>query len=130
MGRKLRVGAAIACLLVLGSVTVAFATSSRENRSSGSDDRKVVVLDLLGRQVDSTEIDHAPIDLVPEDFTQGDQLVLAFDLFRDGTKVGEENTICTITRIEANGAAPSIPPGSIFPRRPGDLRRDDQLRAQ
>jgi hypothetical protein len=70
------------------------ATSSRDNRSSGSDDRKVVVLDLLGRTVDDptnpTQIDHAPTDVVPEDFSQGDQLVAAFDLFRDGTKVGEE----------------------------------------
>jgi hypothetical protein len=120
MGRKLRVGAAMACLLVLGSVTVASATSSRDHRSSGSNDPKVVVLDLLARQVQAAEIDEAPTDVAPDDFTQGDQLVQAVDLFRDGTKVGEENTICTVTRIEANGASTvhctgvsSLPGGQI-----------------
>ena len=110
MGRKLRVGAAMACLLVLGSVTVASATSSRENRSSGKDDRKVVVLDLMAHADPNdpnrtTEIDHAPLDVDPDDFSQGDQLVLAVDEFQAGTKVGEESTICTVTRIEENGAS-------------------------
>jgi hypothetical protein len=113
----------MACLLVLGSVTVASATSSRDNRSSGKDDRKVVVFDLLGRQVNSTEIDHAPTDLVPDDFSQGDQLVLAVDLFQAGTKVGEESSICMVTRVEAHGASTvhctgvhSLPGGQVTTR--------------
>jgi hypothetical protein len=100
MGRKLRVGAAMACLLVLGSVTVASATSSGDNRSSGKDDRKVVVLELLGREVDRTDIERKPTGL-----SQGDQTVQAFDLFQAGTKVGEESSICTVTRVEANDAS-------------------------
>ncbi len=101
MGRKLRIGGAMACLLVLGSVTVASATSSRDNRSSGKDDRKVVVLDLRARVVgDPTTIDRKPPGL-----SQGDQQVLAVDLLQAGTKVGEESSICMITRVEANGAS-------------------------
>jgi hypothetical protein len=115
MGRKLRVGAAMACLLLLGSVTVASATSSRDNRSSGSDDRKVVVLDLMARAVASTDIDRKPTGL-----SQGDQQVLAVDYFQAGTRVGEESTICMVTRVEANGASTvhctgveSLPGGQI-----------------
>jgi hypothetical protein len=115
MGRKLRVGAAMACLLLLGSVTVASATSSRDNRSSGSDDRKVVVLDLVARAVASTDIDRKPTGL-----SQGDQQVLAVDYFQAGTKVGEESAICMVTRVEANGASTvhctgveSLPGGQI-----------------
>ena len=114
MGRKLRVGAAMACLLLLGTVTVASATSSRENRSP-ADDRKVVVLDLMARAVDSTDIDEGPTG-----FSQGDQFVQAVDLFRAGTKVGEEEAICTVTRIEADGSwtarctgVSSLPGGQI-----------------
>jgi hypothetical protein len=55
MGRKLRMGAAMACLLVLASVTVAYATSSRDNGSSDADDRNVVELDFDARVVGFTE---------------------------------------------------------------------------
>jgi hypothetical protein len=48
-------GAAMACLLVLGSVTVAYATSSRDNGSSDADDRNVVELDFDARVVGFTE---------------------------------------------------------------------------
>ena len=120
MGRKLRVGAAMACLLVLGSVTVASATSSRDNRSSGKDDRKVVVFDLLGRQVNSTEIDHAPTDLVPDDFSQGDQLVLAVDLFQAGTKVGRgEQHLHGHPRRSARSEHRPLHRGPLSPRRAG-----------
>jgi hypothetical protein len=50
MRRKLRMGTAMACLLLLGTVTVASATSSRGSRASDGDDRKVVVLDLAGHR--------------------------------------------------------------------------------
>ena len=103
MGRKLRVGAAMACLLVLGTVTVASATSSRENRSSGSDDRKVVVLDLVGEYAKSTFIDELPAN--PEDQPSvGDQWVSTINLLRDGKEFGKESSICTYTRVEADGA--------------------------
>jgi hypothetical protein len=100
MGRKLRVGAAMACLLVFGAVTVESATSSPDKRSSGKDYRKVVVLDILARAVASTNIDRKPTDL-----SHGDETVLAVDLYQAGTKVGEESSICVVTRVEANGAS-------------------------
>ena len=125
MGRKLRVGAAMACLLVLGSVTVASATSSRDNRSSGKDDRKVVVLDLVAHVVDRTEFDKKPTGL-----SQGDGAVVAVDLFQAGVKVGEESAICTTTRVEADGASTVHCTGGQSPRRAGHHGRDDQLRAK
>lgn len=116
MGRKLRVGAAMVCLLLLGSVTVASATSSRDNRSSGSDGRKVVVLDLMARAVGEPTI----IDRKPTGLSQGDQQVLAVDLLHAGTKLGEESSICMVSRVEANGASTvhctgveSLPGGQI-----------------
>jgi hypothetical protein len=99
MGRKLRMGAAMACLLVLGSVTVAYATSSRDNGPPDTDDRNVLVLDFDARVVGFTE-DNRP----PAGPSRGDRYVANIDLFRAGTKVGEEDAICTITRREANGA--------------------------
>jgi len=113
MRRKLRVGAAMACLLLLGTVTVASATSSRGSRGSDWDDGKVVVLDVTGRIVKRT----VP---PPTDVRQGGQLTLTSDLFHKGTKVGEEHNVCTITRIEADGAVTlycdgidSLPGGQI-----------------
>jgi hypothetical protein len=91
MGRNLRLGAAVASVLVLASVAVASATSSGDNRSTDADHRKVVVLDLAGQIVESTT--------PPEDnFRQGDQATFKSDLFLKGTKVGEESNVCTITR--------------------------------
>jgi hypothetical protein len=87
-------------VLVAGCVTVASATSSGNNRSPDPDRRKVVVLDLLAREVHRAEIDETPIG-----FSQGDHLVVAADLFHGGTKVGEGNDICTIARIEPNDAS-------------------------
>ncbi len=115
MRRKLRAGTALACLLLLGTVTVASATSSRHNRSSDSNDRKVVVLDLMARAVASTNIERKPTGL-----SQGDQFVQAVDLFDAGIKVGEESSICMVTRIEADGSSTfhctgvsSLPGGQI-----------------
>ena len=92
MGRKLRIGAAIALVLVAGCVTVASATSSGENRSSDSDGRKVVVLDLVAQVVDRQEIDEAPAGQ-----SLGDWTVLEVDLISGGNKVGEESSICVLT---------------------------------
>ena len=100
MGRKFRLGAVIASVLVVGSVAVASATSSPDSRSSDSDGRKVLVLDLLARVVgNSTYIDEGTAGE-----SVGDQYVAAVDLFSGGHKVGEESSICTVTRIQANGA--------------------------
>jgi hypothetical protein len=53
------------------------------------------VVDLLARQVDRTDID---VDEDPTVPSQGDQTVLAVDLFHADSKVGEESSICTTTR--------------------------------
>jgi hypothetical protein len=96
MRRNLRIVAVIAVVLVAASVTVASATSSHDNRLTGSDDRKVVVLDLVARAVEGTAIDHLPAGR-----SQGDQFVQVVDLFRAGTKFADESVICTTTRIES-----------------------------
>ncbi len=113
MGRNLRLGAAVASVLVLASVAVASATSSGDNRSTDADHRKVVVLDLAGHIVAST---FPP----PTDFGQGDQATFKSDLFHKGIKVGEESNVCTITRGEPGRAVTlycsgvdSLPAGQI-----------------
>jgi hypothetical protein len=97
MGRKLRVGAAMACLLLLGSVTVASATSSRDNRSSNSDDRKVLVNLLASPVSTKTFPDYAPNG--PED-ELGTRTVFAEDLrdAKTGEAVGQHNGTCTLVR--------------------------------
>jgi hypothetical protein len=95
MGRKLRLSAAAASLLLVASVTVASATSSPP---SDKDKRKVVVLDFDARVVDTNVDDQVPTGQP----SLGDQYTSAIDLYRDGTKVGEESAICTISRLEAN----------------------------
>ena len=94
MGRKLRICTAAALLLLVASVTVASATSSPP---SDKDKRKVVVLDFDARVVD-TNVDDQP----PTGPSLGDVYASPIDLYRDGTKVGEESSICMITRLEAN----------------------------
>ena len=96
MGSKLRVGTAIACLLVLGTVTVASATSSREN-ASDSDHRKVVVK-LLASPVSGDTIpnydSNGPVDQL------GTRTTFAEDLrdAKTGEAVGQHNGTCTLVR--------------------------------
>jgi hypothetical protein len=92
MGRNLRLGAAVASVLVLASVAVASATSSGD-RSTDADHRKVVVLDLAGH----IDVITAP---EPKDVSVGDQFIVRSTLFHKGTAVGEESNICAITRGE------------------------------
>jgi hypothetical protein len=47
MRRKLRISATVASVLVVAIVAVASAATTHDNRSSDSDDRKVIVLDLM-----------------------------------------------------------------------------------
>jgi hypothetical protein len=108
MGRNIRAGAVIACVLIAGSVAVASATSSNDNRSSGRDDRKVIVLDLMARVVDGADIDVPPLDPTPDivlaDLTgadEGDGFVLDIELSHKGRPVAEESSICFWTHIEA-----------------------------
>jgi hypothetical protein len=96
MGRKLRIGAAAASLLLIGSVAVASATSSPP---SDKDGRKLVVLDF-----DAQGLAFNVDDQLPTGPSLGDRYTSAIDLYRVGTKVkvGEESAICTISRVEAN----------------------------
>ena len=82
MGRKLRIGAAIALVLVAGCVTVASATSSGDNRSSDPDRRKVVVLDFVAQVAGRQEIDEAPTGE-----SLGDWTVLEVDLSAEATRL-------------------------------------------
>jgi hypothetical protein len=118
MGSKVRVGAAVASLLILTSVTAA-TTAAGDKGSSGSYDRKVVVLHLMGRLVG----EQTYIDKGLPDNSQGDQYVYAYDLFSRGTKVGQEGGSCTVTLVEATGATTvyclgnhSLPGGQVTTR--------------
>jgi hypothetical protein len=113
MRRKLRIGVAIALVLVSGCVTVASATSSGDNRSTDADHRKVVVLDLAGH----IDVITAP---EPEDVSVGDQFIVRSTLFHKGSPVGEESNVCAITRGEPGTAVTlycsgvdSLPAGQI-----------------
>jgi hypothetical protein len=111
-----RIGAAVAAVLVLASVAVASAAWSDDNRSSGSDDRKVIVLDLMARVVDGADMDVPPLDPAPDvvlaDLTgedEGDGFVLDIEDSSKGRPVGRESSICTWTHIEAaNDKAPAV----------------------
>jgi hypothetical protein len=116
MGRNLRIGAAVASVLVLASVAVASATSSGDNRSPDSNDRNVIVLDEMARIVDGADMDVPPLDPAPDvvlaDLTgedEGDGFVLDIEASSKGRPVGRESSICTWTHIEAaNDKAPAV----------------------
>jgi hypothetical protein len=59
-----------------------------------------VTLRLAAEEVASTFL-----DLGEPDFSQGDEFVFTNDLFRGGTKVGEDGGSCVVTRLTAAGAA-------------------------
>lgn len=101
MRKKLKLGVVVGLLLAVASVAVAAASSSSSNGQSGSDDDgRTTVLHLVGREVASTFL-----DLGDPDFNQGDQFVFTNDLFRSGTKIGEDGGWCVVTRLTAAGAA-------------------------
>jgi hypothetical protein len=116
MGIKwLRAGAAVAFLL-LASVAVASAGSSADKRSSQSGDRDSVVLRLQGKV--AGEIVY--VDLGKADYSPADQYVYSSDLSREGKKVGVDGAVCTVVRVEDNGASTlrcyginSLPGGQI-----------------
>lgn len=101
MRAKVLRAAAVVTFLLLASVAVASAGSSRDARSAHSDDRASVVLDLVGKAAsDTVYVDHDP----PE-YSMGDQYVFTNDLLRGGTKVGEDGGVCTVSRIAEDGAS-------------------------
>ena len=116
MGRNFRLGSAVAAVLLLASVAVASATSSGDHRSSDSDGRKVIVLDVMSRIVDGADMDVPPLDPAPDvvlaDLTgedEGDGFVLDIEESSKGKPVGRESSICTWTHIAAaNNQAPAV----------------------
>jgi hypothetical protein len=77
MRRTYGLAAAAALVLAVGSITVAFASSS----GRGSTDHRVQVIRLVAKGVQETNA-----DLGKKGFSQGDQELVALNLFRDGKK--------------------------------------------
>jgi hypothetical protein len=125
MRRNFRIGAAVASVLLVASVAVASGASSGDNRSTEQDGRKVVVLDLAVKLVetDTVFIDAGPTDpntseVTPDD--EGDGFVLHSELSHKGQLVGEESNICTFASVEPDGGftvlctgVDSLPGGQI-----------------
>jgi hypothetical protein len=97
MGRKLRMGTAMACLLLAGGVTVASATSSRDDRLSNPGDRKLLVK-LTASEVSSGTFPN--YDPQGPDDALGTRMVFAEDLrdAKTGEAVGQHNGTCTLVR--------------------------------
>jgi hypothetical protein len=95
MGTKLRAVAAIALLLLIAGVTIAFANSPEDD----ADREESVVFDLVAKEVAETFV-----DLGDKDFSQADQFVFTNDLFRGDTKVGKDGGVCTVSNLTAEGA--------------------------
>jgi hypothetical protein len=105
--RRKRISAAVASVLVVGSVAVASAATTHDSRTSDSDDRKMLVLDLVAHVADDNVIDVGPRDSDPNVFVEddeGDGFVLDIDLSHKGKPIGKESTICIYTAIEKDGA--------------------------
>ena len=79
MRRTYGLAVAAALVLAIGSITVAFASSS----SRGSADHRVQVIRLVAKGVQETNV-----DLGKKGFSQGDQELVVLNLFRDGKKIG------------------------------------------
>ena len=119
MGSRLKVGAVVSCLLVIGGVSLASAGSRAASPTQAliaaadyhdalgslhdsliDDGRSTETLHLVGREVDS-----AFLDLGDADFSVGDQFAFTNNLLRNGEKVGEDGGLCVVTRITAAGAS-------------------------
>ena len=110
MRRKYGLAVAAALVLVIGSITVAFASSS----GRGSADHRVQVIRLVAKGVQETNL-----DLGKKGFSQGDQELVALNLFRDGKKIGEAGNLCQFVRVTKASATDlcqvdmSLPAGQI-----------------
>lgn len=114
MRKRLAVAGAAALVLVAGSMSLATAESS--DTASG-DGRTVKIIRLVVQPVAVTQL-----DLGEEGASQGDQIIFADDLFRDGRKVGEDGIVCTLVRLQQPsaiydcGGTASLPGGQITAR--------------
>jgi hypothetical protein len=110
MRRRYGLVVAAALVLAIGSITVAFASSS----GRGSADDRVQVIRLVAKGVQETSV-----DLGKKGFSQGDQEVVALDLFRNGKKVGEAGNLCQFVRVTKASATDlcqvdmSLPTGQV-----------------
>jgi hypothetical protein len=111
MRRKFVLAAGAALLLAIGSVTVAFASSST---SRSADHRGVQVIQLIAKGGHETNI-----DLGSKGFSAGDQELVAANLVQDGKRVGEVGSVCQLVRVAKSSAACldtftlSLPKGQI-----------------
>jgi hypothetical protein len=109
MQRKYALALAAALVLAIGSITVAFASSG-----GGSADHRVQVIRLIAKGVQETNV-----DLGKKGFSQGDQELVALNLFRDGKKIGEAGNLCQFVRVTKASATDlcqvdmSLPAGQI-----------------
>ena len=92
MSKSLTASAATGLVLAAGGIAVG-ATSASSDQSGGE------ALRLVGKEVSSQFL-----DLGEADFSEGDQFVFTNDLFRGGTKVGEDGGSCIVTRLTQEGA--------------------------
>jgi hypothetical protein len=72
-------------LVSFGAMTLASASASNHDTT---------VLHLVHKRIQTTEL-----DLGAKGSSQGDQMVFADDVFRDGKKVGTSGGACTATRV-------------------------------
>jgi hypothetical protein len=94
MNRKLVLGT-IAALLLAGGLTAVAVTSAGARQASSED-----VIRLVTHNVSS-----GYLDLGDPDLSVGDQVPFSNDLYRDGSKVGEDGGWCVVTRL-TGGSAP------------------------
>ena len=115
MTPKRRAGMAVAVLLLLASVAVLSAALAAGKPSAQSKDRNSILLHLRAKEVKETYT-----DVGDPEYSQGDVIAFANDLFRGDKKVGEDGGVCTVTRVAADGASSvhcsgsnSLPGGQI-----------------
>ena len=110
MRNKLGLATIIALVLVVASITLASASGS----GGGSSDHGVQVIRLVVKGVQESSV-----DLGKKGFSQGDQELVALNLFRDGKKIGEAGNLCQFVRVTRASAADlcqvdmSLPAGQI-----------------
>jgi len=110
MRNKLGLATIIALVLVVASITLASASGS----GGGSSDHGVQVIRLVVKGVQESSI-----DLGKKGFSQGDQELVALNLFRDGKKIGEAGNLCQFVRVTKASATDlcqvdmSLPAGQI-----------------
>jgi hypothetical protein len=86
-------------LAVVTLTAASFALTSATAVASTPSDQSPKTLHLLVKTVDS-----AALDLGQQGPSLGDQSIFTSDLYRQGKKIGEGRSICTVTRIAGIGA--------------------------